>query len=75
VRQYRLPIVRDLGVWREGTYRKGDGVTWGGSFWIAQDETTDKPDGPGGKGWRLAVKKGRDGKDGPGKGPDKPAKV
>lgn len=63
VKEYRLPVVRDCGIWREGnTYRKGDGVTWGGSFWICQEETSDKPDGS--KGWRLAVKKGRDGKDG-----------
>jgi collagen type III alpha len=59
---FRLPIVVDRGVWREGQYRKGDGVTWAGSFWIAQEDTTEKPDT--GKGWRLAVKKGRDGKDG-----------
>lgn len=63
MKEFRLPIVTDRGVWKEGTYRKGDGVTWGGSFWICQvDETSDKPDS--GKGFRLAVKKGRDGKDG-----------
>ncbi|WP_295708020.1 hypothetical protein [uncultured Brevundimonas sp.] len=57
-----FPYPRDAGVWTEGkAYLKGDGVTWGGSFWIAQDDTTDKPDV--GKGWRLAVKRGRDGKD------------
>jgi hypothetical protein len=44
-------------------YRKGDGVTWGGSFWIAQK---DAPEGRPGLSddWRLAVKKGRDGRDG-----------
>ena len=57
-----VPYVRDMGVWGEGkSYLKGDGVTWAGSFWIAQDDTADKPDV--GKGWRLAVKRGRDGKD------------
>lgn len=57
-----FPYPRDAGVWTEGkAYLKGDGVTWGGSFWIAQDDTSDKPDI--GKGWRLAVKRGRDGKD------------
>ena len=62
VKEARLPIPIDRGVFKEGqTYRQGDGVTWGGSFWIAQVETADKPDT--GKGWRLAVKKGRDGKD------------
>lgn len=58
-----VPVVLDRGVFKDGqTYQKGDGVTWGGSFWIAQVDTGDKPDV--GKGWRLAVKRGRDGKDG-----------
>jgi hypothetical protein len=61
-KEFRIPTVIDRGVWREGkTYLPGDGVTWAGSFWICQEETSEKPDG--GKGWRLAVKKGRDGKD------------
>lgn len=60
---FKLPVVLDRGVYKEGTqYEPGDGVTWGGSFWIAQEPTSEKPDG--GKGWRLAVKRGRDGKDG-----------
>lgn len=60
--------VLDRGVWREGKFFKGDGVSWGGSFWIAQRETDEKPgEGKSGdnSGWRLAVKRGRDGKDGP----------
>jgi hypothetical protein len=62
VKEWRLPIVIDRGVFKEGqTYRKGDGVTWGGSFWIAQEETVEQPDRR--KGWRLAVKRGRDGSD------------
>jgi hypothetical protein len=74
VKEFRLPIVIDRGVFKEGeTYQKGDGVTWGGSFWIAQDETADKPDT--GKGWRLAVKKGRDGRDGKDNRPKEPVKV
>lgn len=57
-----MPVVIDRGVFSEGkTYLPGDGVTWGGSLWIAQEETGEKPDTA--KGWRLAVKKGRDGKD------------
>lgn len=69
----RDPIVRtvrsasfiDRGVWKEQAFDKGDGVTWGGSFFIAQRSTTEK-DKPGesGDGWRLAVKRGRDGRDG-----------
>ncbi len=41
---------------------QGDGATWDGSFWIAQKQTQDKPGTS--DAWRLAVKKGRDGKDG-----------
>lgn len=69
-----MPVVIDKGVYSEGkTYAPGDGVTWGGSFWIAQEETTAKPDG--GKSWRLAVKKGRDGRDGTMKPDNGPPKV
>lgn len=74
VKDFRLPIVTDRGVFKEGTeYRKGDGVTWGGSFWIAQETTSEKPDI--GKGFRLAVKRGRDGKDGTIKDLPKPGPV
>lgn len=60
---FRIPIPIDRGVFRDGSeYRAGDGVTWGGSFWIAQRDTRAKPDAGNGD-WRLAVKKGRDGKD------------
>ena len=57
-----LPVVLDRGVYKaEGEYQKGDAVTWGGSLWIAQkDAPASKPGEDG--GWRLAVKKGRDGK-------------
>jgi integrin beta 3 len=58
-------LVLDRGVWRardEG-YAKGDGVSWGGSFWIAQDNTKAKPD-TADSGWRLAIKRGRDGDNG-----------
>lgn len=59
-----LPVVVDCGIFKEGqTYQPGDGVTWGGSYWIAQKETSAKPDSPD-SGFRLAVKRGRDGKDG-----------
>ena len=59
-----MPIVLDRGVFREGTaYACGDACTFGGSLWIAQADTSAKPDAPT-SGWRLAVKRGRDGKDG-----------
>ena len=62
-RTFRVPSFSDRGVFREGdAYHKGDGVTFGGSFWIAQK---DAPEGKPGNSpdWRLAVKKGRDGRD------------
>lgn len=61
--EFSFPVMLDKGVWSEGKqYVKGDCVTWGGSLWIAQRDTSAKPDTPD-SGWRLAVKKGRDGKD------------
>lgn len=60
---FTMPVVIDRGVWAEGKeYAAGDAVTWAGSVWIAQKDTSDKPDG--GDGWRLSVKRGRDGKAG-----------
>lgn len=59
-----FPVVIDRGVYKvDSDYQRGDGVTFGGSWWVAQK---DAPDGKPGlsDGWRLAVKKGRDGKDG-----------
>lgn len=57
-----LPLPLDMGSFKHGTeYKKGDGVTYEGSFWIAQK---DNPEGvPGTNGdFRLAVKRGRDSK-------------
>ena len=62
VHEIKTAIVLDAGVWKDGTtYVAGDGVTLGGSFFIAQTTTTAKP----GKSdeWRLAVKRGSDGRD------------
>lgn len=59
----QIPVLIDRGVFKDGSgYVRGDGVTWGGSYWIAQGDTGEKP-GDGSKSWRLAVKKGRDGKE------------
>lgn len=59
-----LPFMRQQGVYQEGhTYTTGDVVTWGGSQWHCEAETTTKP-GDGSKAWTLVVKRGRDGKDG-----------
>lgn len=64
----RFPFTLDRGVYSVGKkYEQGDSVSWGGSIWIAQCETTERP-GDQAKDWRLAVKRGKDGKDGePGK--------
>lgn len=74
VKEFRhtFPIVLDRGVYTdEKSYERGDGVTYGGSFWIAQGETKGVRPGlatTASRVWRLAVKVGRDGKQGaPGK--------
>lgn len=63
VKSFALPGIIDRGTYVAGeTYRKGDAVSWGGSLWIAQNDAPDGKPGEGG-GFRLAVKKGRDGRD------------
>lgn len=49
------------GVWREGTYKRGDWVTWGGSMFLAIAATDSKP--ATSEDWRLVVKHGQDGRD------------
>jgi collagen type III alpha len=62
----KMACVLDQGVFQaERSYEKGDGVSYGGSFWIAQNDTKDAKPGDGSGAWRLAVKQGRDGKQGP----------
>lgn len=56
-----VPVMIYRGVWREGSYQKGDTCTWAGSLWHCDEPTSEKPGM--GKGWRLAVKRGADGKD------------
>jgi hypothetical protein len=43
-------------------YEPGDVVTWDGSMWVCLTPTKRQP-GRYEKDWRLAVKRGRDGKD------------
>lgn len=58
-----LPRVEYRGVFKDGEmYDRGNFVTWAGSLWSANENTTEKP-GDGSKAWTLAVKRGRDGKD------------
>ncbi|WP_010226207.1 hypothetical protein [Pseudomonas donghuensis] len=59
-----LPVMIYRGVFAPGDYVPGDTVTWAGSLWHCDESTCDKPGEPGSKGWRLSVKRGRDGKDG-----------
>ncbi len=52
------------GIWKDGeAYLKGDRVTWGGSLFIAKQDTTDKPGLT--TAWQLAVKHGKTGNPGP----------
>lgn len=63
ISEFYIPVVLDKGVYREGVvYVKGDGVTYGGSWFIAQKDSPDGKPGLGGD-WRLSVKRGQDGKD------------
>lgn len=58
--EFALPTPLYRGVFKEGqAYEIGDMVTWGGSLWHCDKDTTSKPDG---EDWTLCVKKGRDGK-------------
>ncbi|KRS17569.1 hypothetical protein XM52_13695 [Roseovarius indicus] len=62
-RAFTLPVMLDRGVFSEGKgYAAGDVVSFGGSMWVAQKDTEERPGD--GDGWRLSVKRGRDGKDG-----------
>ena len=57
---FTLPVVLDAGVYKSGMiYAKGDGVTYGGSYWIAKEDGPLTTPGAG-SDWRLSVKKGRD---------------
>lgn len=61
---FKIPALIERGVYRDGTsYEQGDGVTAGGNYWIALKDTSMRP-GDSNSDWRLAVRKGRDGKDG-----------
>ncbi len=63
VRKQKFMSVLDQGVYKSGaSYLEGDAVTYAKSLWIAQKDTTNPP-GNGSPDWRLAVKRGADGKD------------
>lgn len=60
--EFAFPVAIYRGVWTEKEWQRGDMVTWAGSVWHADKATSAKPD-TADSGWRLAVKRGRDGKD------------
>ena len=63
--QARLPGLRYKGVFSpEEKYEAGDACTQGGSVWIATESGSKLgTPGVGASGWRLAVKRGVDGRD------------
>lgn len=60
---FDVPVMIYAGIFKEGVeYNYGDTVTWGGSLWHCDLDTTDKPGG--GSPWTLVAKHGRDGRNG-----------
>lgn len=59
-----FPVMLYRGVYREGSYERGDTVTWAGSLWHCDAVKTIEKPGDGSKDWTLCAKKGRDGKNG-----------
>lgn len=60
-KSFSVPVMIYRDIFKEGEkYQLGDSVTWAGSVWYCHAETTDKPGEPSSKGWKLAVKRGRD---------------
>lgn len=52
------------GVWEQNLrYARDEGVTHAGSLWIAVRDTSGKPGSVDCRDWRLAAKRGADGKD------------
>lgn len=63
-KSFDVPLMLYRGVFKaEQSYLAGDTVTWGGSLWHCDEPTSDKPGEVGSKGWTLAAKRGRDGRD------------
>lgn len=57
------PVFEDVGVWSaDKGYRNGNGVSHDGSFWLAKRDTLPGERPGACDGFRLAVKRGRDGK-------------
>ncbi len=63
VKEFPIATPWDAGIWESGkVYPKGAGLRRDGSWWIAQTQTSAQPGHD--KTWRLAVKKGTDGRQG-----------
>ncbi|HWI12243.1 MAG TPA: hypothetical protein VNU48_12995, partial [Burkholderiaceae bacterium] len=64
VKKLHFPVVLDKGVFNyEKEYAKGDGVTWGGSYWISLLDGLKGIEPRGSDtGWRLSIKTGQRGK-------------
>lgn len=64
IKSFSMPTLIYRGVFKSGeVYKPGDTVTWGGSMWHCDEESADKPGENCSKGWTLATKRGRDGRD------------
>jgi len=62
-KRFTLPVMIYRDIYQPGRkYFAGDCVTFGGSVWHCYQDTTDRPNEAGSNGWRLAVKRGRDGR-------------
>jgi hypothetical protein len=60
--RFGVPLYR--GTFASGAdYEKGDCVTWGGSIWISQVDAPEGNPSEASKDWKLAVKRGRNGKE------------
>ena len=60
---FTVPAMIDRGVFEQGKeYREGDTVSWGGHMWVVKAARTEAKPNEGGTDWRLAVRRGRDGK-------------
>lgn len=60
--EFALPTPIYRGVFKDGgAYEIGDMVTWAGSMWHCDKDTSEKPGAS--DAWSLAVKKGQNGKD------------
>ena len=60
-----MPSLQYRGVYSHGQdYPAGSAVTDKGGIWIALSATTERPGAEGSTAWRLACKKGADGRDG-----------